>query len=164
MLDEPFAAGVGTPVQYLFDRSEAAGAPAGHQYLAVSLSGAAAEMQESVPALRERYLAAMAALLPRARTAAVERFQVTREHAATFAAVPGAAALRPGARTTLAGLALAGAWTDTGWPATLEGAVLSGRRAAAVVLEELGIGRPGEQPPQRASAPAGERGALVVGR
>ncbi len=50
VLDQPFAAGVGTPVQYLFDRSAAAGAPAGHQYLAISLSGASAEMQESVPA------------------------------------------------------------------------------------------------------------------
>jgi hydroxysqualene dehydroxylase len=164
VIDEPFAAGVGTPVQYLFDRTEAAGAPGGHQYLAVSLSGAAAEMRESVPALRERYLAAMAALLPRAGTATVERFQVTREHAATFAALPGTAALRPGARTALAGLVLAGAWTDTGWPATLEGAVLSGRRAATVVLEDLGIGRPGEPTPERASGPAGEQDALAVGR
>ena len=95
VLDEPFAAGVGTPVQYLFDRSAAGGAPAGTQYLAISLSGAAGEMEESVPALRERYLAAMDELLPRARTARVELFLVTREHAATFRAAPGTAALRP---------------------------------------------------------------------
>ncbi len=57
--EEPFAAGVGTPVQYLFDRSAAAGAPAGCQYLAVSLSGAAREMQMSVEALRERYVPAL---------------------------------------------------------------------------------------------------------
>ena len=136
VLDEPFAAGVGTPVQYLFDRSAAGGAPAGTQYLAISLSGAAGEMEESVPALRERYLAAMDELLPRARTARVELFLVTREHAATFRAAPGAAALRPPSRTRLPGLALAGAWTDTGWPATLESAVLSGGRAARVVLGE----------------------------
>ncbi len=43
VLRYPFAAGVGTPVQYLFDRSAAAGAPAGCQYLAVSLSGAERE-------------------------------------------------------------------------------------------------------------------------
>ncbi len=136
VLDEPFAAGVGTPVQYLFDRSAAGGAPAGTQYLAISLSGAAGEMEESVPALRERYLAAMAELLPRARTARVELFLVTREHAATFRAAPGTAALRPPSRTRLPGLALAGTWTDTGWPATLESAVLSGGRAARVVLGE----------------------------
>ncbi|MCW3069329.1 MAG: FAD-dependent oxidoreductase, partial [Solirubrobacterales bacterium] len=117
--DEPFAAGVGTPVQYLFDRTAAAGAPAGSQYLAVSLSGADREMGIGVDALRERYVPALRELLPRAREASIEQFLVTREHAATFRAAPGAAALRPGSRTALPGLLLAGAWTDTGWPATL---------------------------------------------
>jgi squalene-associated FAD-dependent desaturase len=129
-----FAAGVGTPVQYLFDRSAAGGVPAGCQYLAVSLSGAEEEMRMSVHELRERYLPALSALLPRAREARVERFFVTREHAATFRASPGVARLRAGARAATPGLALAGAWTDTGWPATLEGAVLSGHAAAEVVL------------------------------
>ncbi len=134
VLDEPFAAGVATPVQYLFDRTAAAGAPAGTQYLAVSLSGAAQEMKMSVSALRERYLPALAQLLPRARRAGVERFVVTREHAATFRASPGVQALRPGAQTNVRGLVLAGAWTATGWPATLEGAVLSGHAAAERAL------------------------------
>jgi len=137
--EERFAAGVGTPVQYLFDRTSAAGAPAGHQYLAVSLSGAEREMGESVDALRERYLPALSALLPRAREATVEAFMVTREHAATFRAAPGVAALRPGPRTSVPGLVLAGAWTDTGWPATLEGAVLSGHAAATEALSALGV-------------------------
>ncbi len=130
----PFAAGVGTPVQYVFDRTEAAGAGEGCQYLAVSLSGADREMGMSVDALRERYLPALAELFPRARTARVERFLATREHAATFRAQPGAGTLRPSARTSVPGLVLAGAWTDTGWPATLEGAVLSGHAAARCVL------------------------------
>jgi hydroxysqualene dehydroxylase len=139
VLEQPFAAGVGTPVQYLFDRSAAAGAPAGCQYLAVSLSGAEREMGMSVEQLRERYLPALAELLPRARGASVERFLLTREHAATFRAAPGVGALRPGARTDRRGLALAGTWTATGWPATLESAVLSGHRAADVVLADLGV-------------------------
>ncbi len=133
VLDEPFAAGVGTPVQYLFDRGAAAGVPPGCQYLAVSLSGASQEMECSIEELRERYVPAMRELLPGARDARVERFQVTREHAATFRASPGVAALRPAQRTALPGLALAGAWTETGWPATLEGAVLSGHAAAQAV-------------------------------
>jgi squalene-associated FAD-dependent desaturase len=141
VLDESFAAGVGTPVQYLFDRSAAAGAPAGCQYLAVSLSGAEREMGMSVDALRERYLPAMRALLPRARQARVESFLVTREHAATFRAAPGVGALRPGPQTALRGLVLAGAWTATGWPATLEGAVISGHAAADCALRTLGIHR-----------------------
>jgi len=137
--DVPFAAGVGTPVQYVFDRTSAAGAPAGCQYLAVSLSAAEREMAMSVDALRERYLPALRALFPRAREAKVERFLVTREHAATFRAAPGVAALRPVSVSAIPGLALAGAWTATGWPATLEGAVLSGHAAAASVLGDLGL-------------------------
>ncbi len=132
-----FAAGVGTPVQYLFDRTAAGGVPPGCQYLAVSLSGAEREMQMSVDALRERYLPALSALFPRARHARVETFFATREHAATFRAAPGVARLRPGAQTPAPGLVLAGAWTDTGWPATLEGAVLSGHASARAALAAL---------------------------
>ncbi len=154
--EEPFAAGVGSPVQYVFDRSAAAGAPAGCQYLAISLSGADEEMKLSVEALRERYVTALEELLPAARGANVEAFYVTREHAATFRAVPGVGALRPGPRTTIAGLALAGSWTDTKWPATLESAVLSGHAAARTTLAALELGgAPGERSgPAETPAPA----------
>jgi uncharacterized protein with NAD-binding domain and iron-sulfur cluster len=133
-----FAAGVGTPVQYVFDRGAAAGLGAtGSQYLAVSLSGAEQEMGASGEELRARYLPALAELFPPARAARVELCFATREHAATFRAQPGSAALRCGPRTAQRGLALAGAWTATGWPATLEGAVLSGHAAARCALEAL---------------------------
>ena len=128
-----FAASVETPVQYLFDRSSAVGLERG-RYLAVSLSGAEREMEMNVERLRAEYLPALAELLPRARGARVERFLVSREHAATFRAAPGSAALRPSTETALPGLLLAGAFTDTGWPATLEGAVRSGHAAAASAL------------------------------
>jgi hydroxysqualene dehydroxylase len=157
--EEPFVAGVGTPVQYLFDRTAAAGAPAGSQYLAVSLSGADREMAMSVDQLREQYLPALRELLPRARGARVELFVATREHAATFRAAPGTAALRPGPRTAVPGLALAGSWTDTGWPATLEGAVLSGHAAAGCVLEQLGLDTSAGAS-SRAPAPAGSGAPL----
>ncbi len=127
--DVGFAAGVGTPVQYVFDRTEAAGLTEG-QYLAVSLSGAEEEMGMEGEALRERYVEALEELFPRARGAVVKSVYVSREHAATFRAGPGSGELRPSARTSVPGLMLAGAWTGTGWPATLEGAVLSGHTAA----------------------------------
>jgi uncharacterized protein with NAD-binding domain and iron-sulfur cluster len=158
----PFAAGVGTPVQYLFDRTAAAGVPSDHQYLAVSLSGAEREMRMSVQALRERYLPALRELLPRARAAKVERFLVTREHAATFRAAPGVAALRPPAQTSVPGLVLAGTWTATGWPATLEGAVLSGHAAAAQALKVLGLD-PARATPAPRRAPAAARAAVAAG-
>lgn len=133
-----FAAGVGTPVQYVFDRTDAAGLRDG-QCLAISLSGAEQDMRRSSEELRERYVGALAELFPRAREARVRSVHVSREHAATFRAAPGAQALRPGPRTRVRGLVLAGAWTDTGWPATLEGAVLSGHAAAREALRSLAL-------------------------
>jgi hydroxysqualene dehydroxylase len=127
--DVGFAAGVGTPVQYVFDRTGAVGLSDG-QYLAVSLSGAEDEMGMEGEALRMRYVGALGELFPRAREAVVKSVYVSREHAATFRAGPGSGELRPGPRTSVPGVVLAGAWTDTGWPATLEGAVLSGHAAA----------------------------------
>jgi uncharacterized protein with NAD-binding domain and iron-sulfur cluster len=61
---------------------------------------------------------------------------VLREPDATFTCTPGAEALRPGARTPLAGLYLAGDWTDTGLPATIEGAVRSGFTAARCLEDD----------------------------
>jgi squalene-associated FAD-dependent desaturase len=155
-----FAAGVETPVQYVFDRSAAVGLPAG-RYLAVSLSGADQEMEMDVERLRERFLPALAELFPDARAAKVERVLVTREHAATFRAVPGSGALRPPCRTAVPGLMLAGAYTDTGWPATLEGAVRSGRDAARAALAVMGLRAP---PSVRATPPASRTsGGSAVG-
>jgi hydroxysqualene dehydroxylase len=136
VFEMPFAAGVHTPVQWLFDRTGGSGLTRG-QYLAISLSAANAELNMTVEDLRRRFLPALAALLPEARQAVVEWFLVTREHAATFRAAPGARALRPGPRTAVPGLVLAGAWTDTGWPATMEGAVRSGRAAAREALRSV---------------------------
>jgi hydroxysqualene dehydroxylase len=133
VLGIPFAAGVRTPVQWVFDRTNASGLSHG-QYLAISLSAAEAELDVSVDELRARFVPALAELLPTARDAQVELFFVTREHAATFRAAPGARALRPGPRTDIPGLVLAGTWTDTGWPATMEGAVRSGVAAAREAL------------------------------
>jgi uncharacterized protein with NAD-binding domain and iron-sulfur cluster len=120
-------------VQWFFDRTASSGLDRG-QYLAISLSAADAELGTGAEPLRQRYLTALGDLLPESRDARVENFFVTREHAATFRAAPGARALRPPARTALPGLALAGAFTDTGWPATMEGAVRSGLAAAREAL------------------------------
>lgn len=131
-----FAAAVSSPVQWIFDRSTAAGLDRG-QYLAVSLSAADEQLGMSAPALAQRYLPAITEVLPAAENATVENFFVTREHAATFRAAPGSRRLRPASRTRIDGLVLAGAWTDTGWPATMEGAVRSGHAAADVTLSWL---------------------------
>ncbi|MFI6011060.1 hydroxysqualene dehydroxylase HpnE [Streptomyces sp. NPDC051243] len=141
VLSRPFFAALGTPVQWVFDRTEASGLRNG-QYLALSQSAAQDEIDEPVAALRERYLPELERLLPRARGAEVKDFFVTRERTATFAPTPGVGRLRPGARTKAPGLYLAGAWTATGWPATMESAVRSGVSAAGAALSALGRPRP----------------------
>ncbi|MFD9434379.1 hydroxysqualene dehydroxylase HpnE [Streptomyces sp. NPDC060002] len=141
VLDKPFFAALGTPVQWVFDRTAASGLGEG-QYLALSQSAAQDEIDEPVAALRERYLPELQRLLPGTRGAEVRDFFVTRERTATFAPIPGVGRLRPGARTRAPGLYLAGAWTATGWPATMESAVRSGVSAADAALSALGRPRP----------------------
>ncbi|MGW2826430.1 hydroxysqualene dehydroxylase HpnE [Streptomyces sp. NPDC001443] len=141
VLDTPFLAALGTPVQWVFDRTAASGLREG-QYLALSQSAAQDDIDAPVAALRERYLPELERLLPGTRAAAVRDFFVTRERTATFAPAPGVGRLRPGARTQAPGLYLAGAWTATGWPATMESAVRSGVSAADAALGALGRPRP----------------------
>jgi uncharacterized protein with NAD-binding domain and iron-sulfur cluster len=66
------------------------------------------------------------------------RARVVTEHAATFSAVPGVDRFRPAQGSPLENLLLAGDWTNTGWPATMEGAVRSGYLAAEALLERAG--------------------------
>jgi squalene-associated FAD-dependent desaturase len=132
VMDVPFAAAVDSPVQWVFDRTRVSGMHASGepgQYLAISLSAADEYVDRSVASLREQFIPALADLFPAARDARVTEFFVTRERRATFRGVPGTARLRPPAATALPGLVLAGSWTDTGWPDTMEGAVRSGLNA-----------------------------------
>ena len=124
----PFAAAVDSPAQWVFDRTGPSGLREG-QYLAISLSAADAYADVPAARLQERFLPALAELFPAAAQARVVDCFVTREPRATMHQVPGAGRLRPGAATAVPGLVLAGAWTDTGWPDTMEGAVRSGLNA-----------------------------------
>ncbi|EFL18677.1 hydroxysqualene dehydroxylase HpnE [Streptomyces sp. C] len=147
VLKQPFFAALGTPVQWVFDRTDASGLTDGGQYLALSQSVAQDDIDEPVSVLRSKYLPELERLLPAARGAKVRDFFVTRERTATFAPSPGVGRLRPGPRTDTPGLYLAGAWTATGWPATMESAVRSGLGAAHAALAAL-------RPPPR-TPPAG---------
>ncbi|WP_162529490.1 FAD-dependent oxidoreductase, partial [Segeticoccus rhizosphaerae] len=121
VLSEPFLAAVDSPLQWVFDRTGPSGLQRG-QYVAVSVSAADDLVDLPTAQVRDRLLPALSDLLPRADAARVEDVFVTRERQATFRCRPGTASMRPGAATGLPGLALAGAWTATGWPATMEGA------------------------------------------
>ncbi|MFC4009059.1 hydroxysqualene dehydroxylase HpnE [Nonomuraea purpurea] len=125
----PFVAVTGSPVQWVFDKTRVAGLGEG-QYLAVSVSVADTWIDRPTADIRESFVPALRSVFPAAREARMTDFFVTRERRATFRQAPGSGVLRPRSATRWPGLYLAGAWTDTGWPDTMEGAVRSGLHAA----------------------------------
>ena len=163
VLDRPvtdlsLAAVVDSPIQFVFDRTASSGLRTG-QCLSISLSAADDYIAQSSSQLVGMFFAALQTLLPIARTARLVDGVVTRERAATFRGAPGTASLRPGSRTSVPGLFLAGAWCDTGWPATMEGAVQSGNSAAHALLDEGGHARPAPHALPSRSARPGRSGA-----
>lgn len=133
-LDSPLLGMLGGMGQWLFDRrlNDEPG------WMAVVISGPGEHMALDNRQLAARIEAELAALFP-TWPAALDR-RVIREKRATFACTAAAAALRPAARTALPGLYLAGDYTATGYPATLEGAVRSGCLAAQSLLATLSRG------------------------
>jgi zeta-carotene desaturase len=132
VLQEVFAGLPGRTMQWVFDKRMAFGESVSH--LSLVSSGATdivAKTNEELSALAAREVEAS---LPAARGQWPVRATVVREKQATFSLAPGQPR-RPGTLTDIANLFLAGDWTDTGLPATIEGAVVSGNRAAAAVLE-----------------------------
>jgi squalene-associated FAD-dependent desaturase len=126
------AALLGSPAHWVFDRGRLTGNPPERgQYLTVVSSGAPELLR-----VRGRGLVDLMSeeLTRRLGRAEVLWSRVSREPEATFAARPGTATRRPGVSTGLPGVARAGAWTDTGWPATMESAVRSGQTAARHLL------------------------------
>ena len=137
VMDELFVAVVDSQAQWVFNRTAMAGAEGSGQHVAVSMSGARDEVTKKKRVLIDEITAELAHLFPAAGAATVERAVCVKERDATFAAAPGQAAKRPGTRTPVDGVVLAGAWTDTGWPATMEGAVRSGMLAARAAANPL---------------------------
>jgi squalene-associated FAD-dependent desaturase len=138
VIHEEFLAVVDSPLQFVFDRTATSGladrSSGGEQCLAVSLSAASKWIAAPADALVAMAHDELARLFPAASAARLLDSVVVRERAATFAGRPGTRRLRPGPVTGVRGLYVAGAWTDTGWPATMEGAVRSGVAAAEAVL------------------------------
>ncbi|HZU77414.1 MAG TPA: hydroxysqualene dehydroxylase HpnE [Dehalococcoidia bacterium] len=125
-----FAALLGSPVQWVFEKAPG--------YLCCSLSAASSTVTRSEPQLASLCHEELAAVLPRLRAVSPMRVAVTRDADATFVPEPGMR--RPVAATSMRNLVIAGAWTDTGWPATMESAVRSGSAAAATLLQRLRTG------------------------
>ena len=111
--------------------------PRAGQYLQLVISASYDLLALDKVAIRDAVMADLATIWPAARAARLLKWWVVTEHGATFAVRPGVERLRPPQRTPIDGLFLAGDWTDTGWPATMEGAVRSGYLAAQGILSVL---------------------------
>jgi hydroxysqualene dehydroxylase len=122
-----FAALLESPVQWVFEKAPG--------YLCCSLSDAGEMVAWSEERLVAAAWAAVRERVPGLAGARLERAAATRSPEATYA--PAAGVRRPGPRTAVANVTLAGSWTDTGWPDTMESAVRSGRAAAAALAPAL---------------------------
>ena len=131
VMHEPLVGLPARAFQWVFDRRAIVGGAGSH--LSLISSGAEAVVSMSNDALIATALADVRAALPAARTATVRKGLAVREKRSTFSLAPDAPA-RPPAETPIAGLVLAGDWIDTGLPATIESAAVSGHRAARLVL------------------------------
>jgi uncharacterized protein with NAD-binding domain and iron-sulfur cluster len=140
--DVPFVGLPARTMQWVFDKRQAFGTQASH--LSLVSSGAEAIVSRTNPELVELAMAEVRDALPRASSAALLRSTVVREKKATFSLAPGQPA-RPATETPVEGLWLAGDWIDTGLPATIESAVVSGYRAAELAIR-------GEAPDRQAES------------
>ncbi|MFN2421052.1 MAG: hydroxysqualene dehydroxylase HpnE [Gemmatimonadota bacterium] len=136
VLDLAFAGTLDPDLQWVFDRERLLGhEAAGGHGVGISLSAADSVLDLPKETIAERTDEALARVFPTRLAARRVRFAVVKEPRATFLAGAGLRGRRPAADEAPAhGLWLAGDWTDTGWPATMEGAVQSGESAAGAVL------------------------------
>ncbi len=149
VMSEPFLTVVDRTTQWIFNKtllSESAangsnganGASGARQYLQLVISAS----YDLIPRSRQEILALawreLCEVVPAAREARVVKGAVIKETAATFSPEPGCDRWRPAQSSPIANLYLAGDWTATGWPATMEGAVRSGYLAAEAILAAAG--------------------------
>ena len=155
VMKEPFVTLLDTTTQWIFNKTALYGAAngkpesasaGGGQYLQLVISASYDLLQKSRQEIIDQCLEEVRHALPAARDAQLLKATVIKEAAATFSPEPGVDRWRPKQQSSVRGLFLAGDWTDTGWPATMEGAVRSGYLAAEAVLRVHGTPRGFLQP------------------
>ncbi len=129
-----------SPLQWVFNSTRIFGAdhPGDHQSLSVSISAAWDRVDSGRDQIADVIAAEMTQAFPAAREATLLDCVVVKQRNATFRCVPGANRFRPDPGTDSPNLFLAGEWTNTGWPSTMESAVISGYNAAQAVMSAAG--------------------------
>jgi squalene-associated FAD-dependent desaturase len=153
VMREPFVTLLDTTTQWIFnktalyaDSNVTEKSAASGQYLQLVISASYDLLQKPRQEIIDLCLAEVHQALPASRNAELVKATVIKEAAATFSPAPGVDRWRPKQHTAVPRLFLAGDWTDTGWPATMEGAVRSGYLAAEALLRADGTPRTFLQP------------------
>jgi squalene-associated FAD-dependent desaturase len=132
--DVEFTGLLDSRIEWVFNKNAIGGnGPSGHQHLALVISGAHESAKSPKEELIELAIGEMRRFFPRARHQQPVHAFVVREYDATVSHTVGTARLRPPHQTEFENFYLAGDWTDTGLPATIESAVQSGRDCARII-------------------------------
>ena len=127
----PHAVLLDRTLQWLFRKTDT--------YVLAVVSASRSLLEKSKTEIVEMAYRELREFFPQAADAKLVRSHVVKEARATYSAVPGLESQRPATRTIYPNLFLAGDWTNTGWPATMEGAVISGYRAAEEIARAAGV-------------------------
>jgi squalene-associated FAD-dependent desaturase len=141
VMPELFLTALDRTIQWVFNKtklSAAADSPASGEYLQIVISASHSLNEKSQKEIVDLCRRELAELIPETAGAEPTRCIVIRENSATFSPRPGCDRWRPDQRTSIRNLFIAGDWTQTGWPATMESAVRSGYLAAGGILEQRG--------------------------
>lgn len=118
--------------------AEASPSREGTYYYQIVISASRQVLAQPSETVRDLVLAELATVWPVVKEAQLQHWRLVTEHRAVFSVTPGSDDLRPSQQSPIPHLQFAGDWTQTGWPATMEGAVRSGFLAAENVLAHLG--------------------------
>jgi len=146
VLDKPFLTLLDHTVQWIFNKNWLYGSRdreknGGEQYLQLVISASYELISKSRQEIIDLCTRELNEVLPDSRGARLQKANVVKEVHATFSPRPGSDAWRPAQHTEIGGFFVAGDWTRTGWPSTMEGAVRSGYLAAEAILEFAGAPR-----------------------
>jgi squalene-associated FAD-dependent desaturase len=136
VMAEPFLTLIDRTTQWIFNKSRVNADSGQGRYLQAVISASYGLVDRSRQEIINLCLGELRQVLPEAEKARVIKATVVKETAATFSPQPGSDRWRPSQRTPVPNLFLAGDWTATGWPATMEGAVRSGYLAAEAILSD----------------------------
>ena len=138
IMPQDFVAILDSPIQWIFNKNVIqSNVNNTTQHICISLSGASQWIDTPKNDLKKLFTGEISRIFPKAKNAKIEKIIIVKEYEATYQPVPGYKNHRLPTITPVKNFFLAGDWTDTGWPSTMEGAVRSGYTAADVISQQI---------------------------